>query len=588
MDAPFLFKLSLAVSAIAVVTGCSTLQQQGQPSRYAEMSASGELIEVYVPGSVPNYYDPPGKTPNPLLNPRMTPPAFTEASPLPRYCMAGKVEAGLSSNLEGVVDKQQFDELMRVGYGVARDRHVWRFNVERTEAQLKVVSGNRTTTRNAAPRPSPVQQAKPLDLSGLFGNAGQQRSRPGMHSAAEINAKLPNFEKMRADLEYNQSVLAQQDAAMNDRERRYAEQLLSFYQSAQSRFVAVPVNQQSLQALNIFDRFRQNNVDTCLMRAGSLQRNSAKSPTIDPAYAGLVRTIIAGARASVSGEINRATSAVSLQETSDRLFSTMFLRNVAEEDREITQVMKAKSVQLDAQEARARQLAKQKAEQEAERLLALQRKHFLENAAKNVPPTADDITRLVSDYVMEKTEQRKAYGRLVRTSPTAFDYYVDVGIFGTSRLGAFSSSIANLSCKADRGHQRCQFTELRTYDELILWPFSQDSLERPGTRSGMVHDAEFMWTERGLQSAELKKNLYAAGPTYSRAASRSTSGNTDEYQSRQDRMNEHYDNMRDRSREEAEERQRQQEAAQRQWQEEQDRRREMNRSRCPNYSNICN
>lgn len=575
---------SLVLIAI-LMSGCTSPQHQRQTIGSA-YPANAELIEVYVPGSTAAISASPGNRPNPLLNPRSKPPAFREPSPLPPHCMPGKLATEI--NVDGnLVDSVLFDDTMRLGYDIALDRHLWRFNVERTEAQTKVVAGNRAIRPNAAPRPSPVQQNKPLDLSGLFGNSGQQRSRPGMRSAAEINAMLPNFEQMRADLQHNQAVLAQQDAALRSRENRYAEQLLSIYQQALQAFASQPAHKKNLETLNRFDRFRQNHVDHCLLRVPGSASGYDLQRTRPEAYNNLARMIIADTRLVAIRQIDQAKSTTVLQEVFSQLYSTPFLRGLAEENHEIAAATKAKSGRLEAHEAQVRQLAIQQAAAEAVRQANLKRKRFLDNAAKNIAPSEDEVVRLVSQYVMEKTNQRGVYGRLERISPTAFDFYTQRTLIGDFRQGSFTTQIHGLNCKPEHKRQKCQFSETRTYDRMLLWPYSQASFVEEGKYSGMNHEVEFFWTEEGLQSPELKRRLYPAGPPTSSSAG-GPSSEYDNYQKRQDQMNEHYDNMRDRSREEAEERQRRQDEIQRQWQQDQERRREMNSRRCPNISDICN
>lgn len=596
---------SLSMVAVLLASGCATSNHGG--TRGSSHSTSGSthsttgsyqnspLIEVYVPGSVRNaVYDSPNKQLNPLLNPRTPPPRFVEESNLAKGCSPTTKQGVVDDRGASLVDEVRFQQLMARGTEIAQARHVWKFNVERNEAQKKVVSGPRSTRQRGdpvEPRPSsdPSRGTRSSRTAPLIPNLTRSQpsrggSRSGMHSADEINSKLPNFNKMQEDLAYNAQILDAQDSALSIREREYSEQLLVLYQGAFSKFNATPLAQISLTTLNRFDMFRFKNIYACTVRGESTETTKQLNQEVNGRYDPMARQIIETNRDQIVRAIKAAKSSAELQTVYEEKLSTEFLRNIASRDQILARALQERSVFLLAQEVRAREEARKRAEAEAERQAMLLKKKHLQNAANNVAPTPDDVLRLVSTYVMENTVTHGSYGRLERTGIDTFNYFSKVSIFGELLLGEFQSGIGGLSCKPERNRQRCSLTESRTYTEYNLGLFRSTYA---GDLSGRTHEAEFYWDGSGLQSPGLKMALSGAGYY----GSQSGSGNSRKSSSsgRSDEDHELRDSIRDR-RDEQMERERERQEAQR-WQDNQDRMRQQNPRNCSfgsSTASICN
>ena len=530
---------------------------------------------------------------NPLLNPRTPPPPFKEESNLAKGCSPTTKLGVLDDQGASLVDEALFQQLMARGTEIAQARHIWKFNVERNEAQKKVVSGPRSTRQRGdpvEPRPSSdpsrgtrSSRSAPLIPNFTRSQPSRGSSRPGLYSADEINSKLPNFNKMQEDLAYNAQLLDRQDAALRIREREYSEQLLVLYQAAFAKFNATPVAQISLTTLNRFDMFRVNNIYACTVRGESTETAKLSSHGVNGRYDPMASHIIEANRDQIVRAIKAAKSSAELQTVYEEKLSTEFLRNIASRDPLLASALQERSVFLLAQEVRAREEARKRAEAEAARQAMLLKKKYLQNAANNIAPTSDDVLRLVSAYVMENTVTRNSYGRLERTGGDSFKFFSKVSLFGELLLGEYRSGISGLSCKPEHNRQRCSFTESRTYTEYNLGLFSYTYA---GDFSGRTHEAEFYWDTSGLQSPGLKKALSGAGYIYygSRSGSGSSVGS-----GRSNEDHELRDSIRDR-RDEQMERERERQEAQR-WQDNQDRMRQQNPRNCSwgsSTASICN
>lgn len=580
------FAYSAVTIAVLLVTGCATQSQSGanQSTNHGNgISSSTQLREVYVPGSVHNVvYGNPNIRLDPMLNPRTQAPSFKEDGNLTTACSPNTRLMLVDDRGVALVDEPRFQQLMARRMEIAQARHIWRFEVARNEAQLKKVSGPRTagrTDRRAAPRNTPVRPDVMIrDLMNGWLKPNNGRSRPGMASADEINSRLPNFPKMQEDLAYNAHVLAQQDETLKDQEREYTDQLMALYQDVFSRFSKTPASQISLATLNLFDSFRFRNIFTCTLRGEAMEQAKALNQSISYRYDPMAKSIIESSRSLILEAIKGAKSTSDLQGIYQKELSTDFLRDIAAQDKTLAQGLQQRTTVLLAQEAREREEARKRAEAEAARQAMLLKKKYLQNAANNVAPSGDEVLRLVSAYVMEKTELKRDYGRLERTSQAAFHYFSKVApIFGELLLGEFTSGISGLSCKPENNRQRCSFTEIRTYTDYNLGFITT---EMAGDYSGQTREAEFYWDATGLQSPTLKKQLAGAGSsTVSRSRGYSSPSNSGSSDDMADLYRDHEEDARERDRQREE---------QQQWQRQQDQMRRQSGGRCGPSPYICN
>ncbi|MBK7464118.1 MAG: hypothetical protein IPJ50_16210 [Betaproteobacteria bacterium] len=511
------FAYSAITIALLMVAGCATQKQGGaggSSSLSSDIFPDARLREVYVLGSVRNaVYDDPNKRTDPLLNPRTPPPPFKEQSNLTKGC-SPSTKLGLVDDYgTALVDEARFQQLMVRGTEIAQARHIWKFNVERNEAQLKKVSGPRTAGRNGRavePRPSSVpSRSAPVrpdtslrDLtSWLKPNSG--RSRPGLATADEINSQLPNFAKMQDDLAYNAQILATQDEALKNQEREYTEHLMALYQDAFSRFSKTPQSQLSRAVLNRFDSFRFRSIFTCTLRGESTEKAKELSQAISNQYVPIARNIIESNRSLILQAIKAAKSSSDLQIVYQDKLSTEFLLDLAAQDQAIAQGLQQRTTALLAQEAHEREEARKRAEAEAVRQVMLLKKKYLQNAANNVAPTVDDVRRLVSIYESEVQQQYRGF-RTERTGLETFDYYAQIPLFGEIKGGTIETGVVDLTCKPEQNHQRCSFAETRivTIYNLGLFTYTHE-----GESSGKVHETNFYWDASGLHSPQLKTAL---------------------------------------------------------------------------------
>ncbi|HEY1130408.1 MAG TPA: hypothetical protein VGF12_13485, partial [Roseateles sp.] len=256
----------------------------------ANVTADTPLLDIYVPGQ--ETYNTPEKKNYALLNPKAPPPAFKEDGAVARQC------ASLTYAIPWV-DRAAIENAQQTGRSVAQARHVWQFEQTRWEAQAKMVNGSlaRRTVEPVGPRPTgggdvaprgrgePAPQpssgglpggAPRITANGLLGMLGIKRPTAPAPSApptpsghvlgtqpSDIRAFMPDFDKLKRQVDHNQAVLIAQDERLKGQEQQYARALTDVLEQGLDRLSAsgqpVPLAQ-----LNDFEMFRAYQVEQCI------------------------------------------------------------------------------------------------------------------------------------------------------------------------------------------------------------------------------------------------------------------------------------------------------------------------------------
>jgi hypothetical protein len=462
----------------------------------ASSSADAQLLEVWVPGSVRTMNDPPNKTLDPMLDPRMQPPAFAESPEIARNCSPSSLgdvsdEAGIA-----MIDPMEFHRIMTYGLEVAQARHVWSFNVERNKAQLGKVSGPRTAairnSNNSATRPEPrtVQRRQPIDFAGMLGLKIEptQKPRTGSLSREEIQSKLPNFVKMEDDLQYNRSVLEAQDVVLKQKEATYGDMLVGLYQASVDKFVTIPSENRTFETLNRFDAGRESNLQSCMARTNLTSDAHSIFTAANAKYLPVARTIVANTRSRTIATLRRTKSSMEFSKTFASLYSTELLKYLAQNDAELAKDAGSYNEQLLAKEAREREEVRKKIAAEEARRLAQQKAEFKRRSDQNVPPSIEEVTRLYTTHSIAISD--KNYYRLERTSYNSFGVYNIL-----FKMRDVTLSLSNLTCEPRAGKQHCFFHAK---------PYFEDLLGFQRTDPTISVEADFYWTDSGLASSNLK------------------------------------------------------------------------------------
>ncbi len=563
---------TLAVSfAFVALSGCGALPAGGSGTGAATgsapqgITADTPLIEVWVPGAIHTVYDHPDKRLNPLLNPQTPPPPFTEDAALARQCAPQSLSAQLDESLLTAADRAEFERTMRAGRATAQARHVWQFNQARVQAQLGVVAGPRsqrgtdpvqarpTGQPNAAPTPTrgaprtaaPAPSTSRITAADIGGWLGLKPQPAPPTTATQLNAMLPNFDRMRQQLEVNQAVLAAQDSVMTGQSQQYAASLVGLYQRAFTRLAATSADRLPLARLNAFEIFRSFQVEQCIVARGQPDATTqALLQAQNERYAPLARAVIGHTRAQVLRDLNAATSTVAFQQTWAGHYGTPWLREQAEKDSELARAAAARATVLVAQEKRAREDAERRAAAEVVRQAALLKKKYLDNAARNLAPTADEVAYLATSYLMQNTAAGGKLGQLRRTSDGAFDSYRNNLFFGEQYESTNTIKVDDLTCHAKGPRQACKVRY--TYQSYCM-RYGRIRVDDQGTET---LDVEFHWTGDGLQSAALQQGVGYIN-TVSVGGGGSSSASSERPGAARDEMNRNLDQFREDRRREA-------------------------------------
>jgi len=488
----------------------------------AQLTADTPLVDIYVPGQ--EAYNTPEKKNYALLNPKAPPPAFTEDNNVTRQC-------GVLVYAHSLVDRVVVERAQQTGRSTAQARSLWKFEQARLQAQAQIVDGSlaRRPGGSVSPRPTGTGEVAPRGR----GDAGPQ-DRPGGHprltagdllgmlgikqppagpapagrtigtQPSDIRAFMPDFDKLKREVDHNQAVLAAQDERLRAQEKTYASTLTDALAQSLDRLAAggQPV---ALAQLNDFEMFRAYQVEQCIA-ARSLPDTATRAQleSLFERYQPMALASIAAARPLVLRDIDAASNPAAFREAWDRHFGTPWLSRAAEKDPELSQHSAARMSTLLAQEKREREEAEQRAAAEAARQAALVRKRYLDNAARNVAPTEDEVAKLATTYLMENTTAEGHLGRLRRVNDRTFDEEVDHLLWGRRRVTNTVQLVNELKCQPKGKVQSC-IAKINT----IHYRLQQGQQDRQEFNATETIEADYQWTANGLESASLKKGIGA-------------------------------------------------------------------------------
>ncbi len=495
----------------------------------ATVTADTPLLEIYVPGQ--ETYNTPDKKNYALLNPKAPPPAFIEDGAVTRQC------ASLTYAIP-LVDRAAIENAQQTGRSVAQARHVWQFEQTRWAAQAKRVNGSlaRRTVEPVGPRPTgggdvaprgrgdaapqPSSTGSPgspprITASGLMSMLGIKRPTAPAPSApptpsghvlgtqpSDIRAFMPDFDKLKQQVDHNQAVLIAQDERLKGQEQQYAKALTDALGQGLDRLSAAgqPV---PLAQLNDFEMFRAYQVEQCIA-ARSLPDpgTRARLDALFDRYQPLARASIAASRAEVLRTLEAANSSAAYRATWASHFGTPWLSGIAEKDPDLARSATARLNALVAQEQRAVEEAERRAAAEVARQAALLKKRNLDNAARNVAPTEEEVTKLATTYYMENTASAGEIGGLRRTSDNTFEHQVDNLFFGRQRIFNAVVKANELRCQP-RG--KVQFCSAKI--NKAAYRLREGQPDREMFNSTDVFEAEYQWSADGLQAAVLKEEI---------------------------------------------------------------------------------
>lgn len=483
---------ALGTATVLLLGACGTPgpSPQGQAGQDRGLSADHPLLEVWVPGSIRTYYDHPDKRLNPMLNPKTPAPAFKEDEAMASQCAPSSLSADVTDGAAPMVDRAAFERVMRQGRDTAQARQLWDFNLARLQAQQKVVIGPRTQRGNEPVQPRPT------------GRAGDPPPSPARNLPAPRNP----FSEQQQQLQYNQEVLIAQDERLRAQSQQYARALAGLYGDAFGRFANAAPERLPLARLNAFEVFRAQQVELCIaMRGDPDAATQAQLQQINARYLPVAQGVIAASRAQVLQALNAAPSSRAFQQAWNQQFPTPWLRDVAGKDVELARAATARSQTLMAQEARARAEAERRAAAEVARQAAALRKKYLDKAARNEPPTVQEVTVLATTYLMNNSATYTGPGKLgplERTGDGSFNDYRDFPIFGRLLTGETTVAVDGLRCQPRGKRQVCamRIATASAMNDLLLGM-------RPNYRGTSDEEVEFQWAAEGLESAPLKKSM---------------------------------------------------------------------------------
>ncbi|MFN3631075.1 MAG: hypothetical protein ACK4XK_13635, partial [Casimicrobiaceae bacterium] len=321
---------------------------------------------------------------------------------------------------------------------------------------------------------------------------------------SDIRAFTPDFDKMKREVDHNLAVLAAQDERLKSQEHQYARALTGALAQGLDRLSAagqtVPLAQ-----LNDFEMFRAYQVEQCIAaRSVPDATTRAQLDALFDRYLPMAAASIAAARPQVLRDINAARNSAAVREVWAGHFSTPWLSNTAEKDPELAQPIAQRMGTLLAQEKREREEAERRAAAEVVRQAALVKKRYLDNAARNVPPSEDEVAKLATAYLIENTTAQGHLGQLRRISDRSFDEEIDHLLLGRRRLSNTVVLVNDLRCQSKGKVQSCK-ANVNT----IHYRLQEGRPDQQELNVVEAIEADYQWTATGLESARLKKGIGA-------------------------------------------------------------------------------
>ena len=514
-------RLLRLTAIVATLQGCAMLGDAPPATAPRPPTAESSLLEVWVPGSVLTDSDPPNKRLNPLLNPLTPAPPLDEPKHVQRHCTAASLDTYrvIQDVLAAVAPA--FDKLTTKTLDLAAQRNQLMFDKQRTMAQLGVVSGRRSPqaeARGGAERTGSRQsagaaiQVRPnggirIDTQKILGDIFKPSTPPRKSGATrlftpeEMNAALPDFGKLRRQVEFNRDVLKARDVRLTSGQEELTLELVQLYELATDRFAATPTAQ-SMNALNEFDRFRLNNVHGCMTRTLLTPQSLDLSNAVTLRYAELARKVLSDSAFAFVRDVRSASNLGELEGIEDRYFGTPFLRKLASE---IPTLEKAGS------ETHARLLAQARAEEEARKQRDLaqakveaenRRQAFLRKRASNAAPSPTEFLALASTFLMESTAERTPIWRVEKALPDGIDIFSVFSFLSGIKLSTHRIILDSYQCKASGNRQECSFKHMMQHTNHNLGIIDTTRNDYAGWTSS---SAICEWSDLGLVCEGLRK-----------------------------------------------------------------------------------
>lgn len=490
-----------------------------------------QLRKVWVPGSTRNTYDPPNRQVDPLLDPQMPPPAFSESKEIALNCSPNSLANVRDESGNVLIDRSEFDQIMKFGREVAQARQVWSFEQRRFEHQRDVVNGwaqrmgpaeFERLRREDAEYQRWRDQIRAARDAGKTDNQTRQMlmrmapKRP--HTAAHLIPRSID------DLQFNRSILAAQDEEIKQREAIYGERLVALYAASVKAFASIPLQNISLRTLNGFDSARDGNIHSCMARTGLAPRSAAANDVINAEYLPIARATISNNRSNAIASLQKTQSSKEFSDMFISLFSTQLLRDLVQEDAELAQKAGSHHKRLLAKEESAREEVRKRIAAAEKRQQALQKAELRRKAENNVPPTIADIAKLFTTRSIALSE--KNYVRIERTGDDSFELHN--ALYKTSDV---TMNISDLVCSPKIKKQHCSFSAVPRYSDPILFGLLGQKVSEG---SSFEYKADFYWTDSGLNSDDLRgTQLYSETVNLGKSSS---AGSSDDMKAENQRL----------------------------------------------------
>lgn len=267
---------------------------------------------------------------NTAINPDIKPGPFRESDEIQANCGAGGGLGDLTSTSGNVFfDRSAYDALMRTGQEIAKDRHIWQFNMARAQAQHSNLEGlgRRTGAGQAAPRrptaPSRVREANESARGVPITQSSPPKAPLKYHGAEDV------VQAQKA-LNYNLEILEKINKEISEREDKYLGGLAALYSQAYSQIRASLSSASSFDVLNRYELIRERNIMLCAMRAQT--KNSAnrqKLDDINQQSRDVVLAYLRNSKARIVAEMDSKQLIADKQRIYETYFKTVSLQKLA-------------------------------------------------------------------------------------------------------------------------------------------------------------------------------------------------------------------------------------------------------------------
>lgn len=493
----------LLAALVMLLVGCSSPRPGGvQPGGGASSrDADLPLLEIYVPGSVLSDSAPVGTKIDPLLNPKTPAPGYVESDGVSRYCIPGGLDG--SAELDNFINREHYYQLIQLGQKTALARHQWRFDMERLQRQRQIVDG--LLQGRARMTPQRMEQLRKEYRAHRSWVQAVQKAIDENNTAMR-NRLMQNSPKIPItflhqlpgnvdDINRNAAVLAARDEVMTKLEKQYGQALLGMYDGALSKLSSIEPNRASIVTLNVFDSLLSNNIHTCMSRFPVSKEVLAANESLNKQYVPIAKDWIARTRNEFQGVAGVADSTAGLRYAFSRLYSTDTLKELAMADPVISEKFRSGFAKLAAVEEAARQERIRVAKAEALRKIEQQRAVYRSNAARNMPPTAEQVFEMYLNNTEEYSS--KHFHRVVNHGDGRMEFFRYIPLANIDyKWSEDRFTLSGLSCVPIDKRQRCKFSVAHRSEEEQAFGFLPSKVSELSPHD---FEKEFYWDDNGLQ-----------------------------------------------------------------------------------------